>query len=136
MSTATANGTLDLTNWEEAPFSEVEDGPKMAGVSSDSTYAGEITGTGKLRYTIQYDAGDSGTGRFLGFEQVVGSLDGRTGSFVLKHEGAFAQDGTVTYTITVVAGTGTGDLTGLRGEGTVVAKPDGEAPYTLSYEIT
>lgn len=131
----TATGKLELSNWEETPFSQVENGPKMSGVSSDSAYTGDISGTGKLRYTIQYGAGDGGTGRFTGFEQVTGSLGGRTGSFVLRHEGTFESDGTVNYAITVVPNTGTGDLTGLHGEGTVVAKTDGDAPYTLAYEI-
>ncbi len=132
---STATGKLELANWEETPFSEIEGGPKLAGVSSDSIYAGDISGTGKLRYTIQYDADDSGTGRFTGFEQVTGSLGGRTGSFVLKHDGTFESDGTVNYSISIVPNTGTDELTGLHGEGTVVAKPDGEAPYTFSYNI-
>ena len=130
----TASGTLDLANWEETTFSEIEGGPRMTGVSSDSTYAGDITGDGKLRYTIQYDAGDSGTGRFVGFEQLTGSLGGRAGSFVLKHEGTFGADGTVRYEINVVPNSGTGDLAGLSGEGSVVAHPDGNAPYTLNYD--
>lgn len=132
----TATGTIDLTGWKEATVSEVDGGPKLTDVSSMSAYAGDFRGEGKLRYTLYYDAGDGSTGLFTGLEQVTGSLSGRAGSFVLRHDGTFGQEGTmVKYDITVVPKSGTGELTGLRGSGSVIANHGEPTPYTLDYEV-
>jgi len=65
---------------------------------------------------------------------VVGRLDGRTGSFVLQRSGVF-EDGQAKESYTVVAGSATGELQGLRGEGTSAVGHGLEHPFTLDYEL-
>ena len=50
----------------------------------------------------------------MAIEQVTGTLGGRKGGFVFQHSGTMTQ-GAVQLTITVVPGSGTGELVGLAG---------------------
>ena len=67
---------------------------------------------------------------FVGYERIEGSLDGRSGTFVLQHVGAF-EDGVAKADVRVVAGTGTGQLEGLAGDGTFVAERGSTGTITL-----
>jgi Protein of unknown function (DUF3224) len=79
-----------------------------------------------------YDEADA---TYTGYERFTGSLGGRPGSFVLRLEGGF-KDGAARTTWTVVEGTGTGDLAGLRGEGGYVANQgEPEVAYELRWRL-
>ena len=56
----------------------------------------------------------------------------RTGTFVLRHVGSFA-DGAAKADVEVVDGTGTEDLTGVTGSGTFVADPAGAITLDLAF---
>jgi hypothetical protein len=75
-----------------------------------------------------YDGADA---TYAGYERVVGTLGGRSGSFVLRLAGGF-EEGTARTTWTVVEGTGTGDLAGLEGEGGYVAR---HSQLEIAYEL-
>ena len=77
---------------------------------------------------------DSGDAAFLGFEKVVGSLGGRTGSFVLRHTGFYDGEKS-TAQHDVVPGSGTGELAGLSGTGGFSAGHAEEHDMTLEYEV-
>lgn len=125
------SGTFKGVSWDEQPYSEVEGGPKLSRASVTNHYSGVIEGEGTLEYLLMYRA--DGTCPFVGAERIVGSVGGRSGSFVLKHEGEFA-DETATTTLTVVEGTGTGELANLRGTGTFAATHE-QMDYTFDYEF-
>jgi hypothetical protein len=72
--------------------------------------------------------------RERGYERVAGRLGGRSGTFVLQVAGRY-EDGKATTAWSVVAGTGTGALAGLRGEGGHVSTMDGSEPYRLDYSF-
>ena len=79
---------------------------------------------------MAYDGADAG---YAGYERVVGSLGGRSGSFVLRLAGGFEQ-GAARTDWTVVEGSGTGELAGLQGEGGYVAKQgEPEVAYELRW---
>src|SRR5260221_2346763 len=82
-----AKATFALNTWEEKPYNEMNGLPKLTRVSVTKTYQGTITGEGKLEYLMMYR--DDGSASFLGLERVVGSVGGRSGSFVLQHSGTF-----------------------------------------------
>jgi hypothetical protein len=64
----------------------------------------------------------------------VGRLGAKTGSFVLQRIGVF-EGGEARETYTVVAGSGTGELTGLRGEGKSAVGHGMEHPFELRYDF-
>ncbi len=75
-----------------------------------------------------------GTASFVGLERVVGSLGGKTGSFVLQRTGVF-EGGQAKESYFVVPGSATGELRGLAGEGTSSVGHGMEHPFALSYEL-
>jgi hypothetical protein len=126
-------GTFEVKGWEEKPFSEIEGGPKLTHASVTKAFHGDVEGEGTLDYLMVYHA--DGTAGFVGFERVTGSVGGKSGSFVLQHSGS--DDGTAaTDNYTVVPGSGTGELRGLRGEGRFYAtRKEAQVPFTLEYEL-
>jgi hypothetical protein len=62
--------------------------------------------------------GASGPLAYVAIERVDGTLDGRSGTFALRHVGSII-DGVPALELSVVEGSGTGDLLGLTGSGTI-----------------
>lgn len=124
-----AKATFALKGWDEKPYNEMNGVPKLTRVSVTKSYQGDITGEGKLEYLMMYR--DDGSASFVGLERVVGSVAGRSGSFVLQHSGTF-KGGVATVTLLVVPGSGTEDLRGLRGDGgfSVGHQP----PYSMTFD--
>lgn len=126
-----AHGTYTYTKWDEKVVSEVEGGPKVAHAEVVFVYNGLITGEGRARFLLQYLP--DGTGTFIGYEQVTGSVDGKAGSFVLSHNGTYDSNG-ISLTFEVLAGTGTGELSGLAATGSAAAAGgEKDVPYTLTF---
>jgi Protein of unknown function (DUF3224) len=79
---------------------------------------------------------EAGSATFVGLERIVGTIGGKTGSFVLQHIGTF--DGQVAKAqLLVVPGSGTRELGGLRGEGSFEAGlgPEGARSITLEVDV-
>src|SRR6476659_9875258 len=110
----TANARFAIKNWVEKPYSEGPDLPKLTRASVTKTFTGDIEGESHVEYLMMYRSDGSAT--FVGLERVVGRIGDNKGSFVLQRTGVFG-GGQAKETYTVVAGSATGDLSGLRGEG-------------------
>ena len=74
--------TFKILSWDEEPFDEPDDGPKLTRAHIRKSFHGDLTGTGNLMYLMTHF--QDGNATFLGFEKVVGALHGRSGSFVLQ----------------------------------------------------
>jgi hypothetical protein len=74
-----------------------------------------------------------GSAGYVAIEQVSGSLQGRSGSFVLQHSGTMTR-GAGQLSISVVPDSGTGDLAGLAGTMTIEIV-DGSHSYEFSYSV-
>jgi hypothetical protein len=75
-----------------------------------------------------------GSAAFVGIERVAGRIGDRTGTFVLQRIGAF-ENGQAKESYHVIPGSATGDLQGLRGEGSSAVGHGAEHPFTLHYEL-
>ncbi len=109
-----AKATFGIKSWDEKPYEEIEGAPKLNRAGVTKSYQGDIEGEGRLEYLMMYRT--AGSASFIGLERVTGSVGGRSGSFVLQHSGVF-EDGVATVKLSVVPGSGTGDLRGMTGEG-------------------
>ena len=127
-----AKATFTVIAWDEKPYNEMNGLPKLTRTSVVKSYQGDIKGEGKLEYLMMYR--DDGSASFLGLERVVGSVAGRSGSFVLQHSGTF-KGGVATVTLVVVPDSGTGDLRGLRGNGGFAAGHQQPYSMTLDYDF-
>jgi len=129
----TANARFAIKSWDEKPYSEGQDLPKLTRASVSKSYSGDITGEGQVEYLMMYRSDGSAT--FLGLERIVGRLAGKTGSFVLQRTGVF-EGGQAKESYSVIRGSGTGELQGLVGDGRSAVGHGMEHPFTLSYELT
>jgi hypothetical protein len=127
-----ATATFEVKSWDEKPYDEMEGGPKLTRASITKSFTGDIEGEGTLEYLMMYR--DDGTASFIGLERVVGRVGDRAGSFVLEHTGT-SDGSTATASWSVVPGSGTGDLRGLRGEGGFASGHAESYPMTLDYDI-
>ena len=128
----TANARFAIKNWDEKPYGEGDGLPKLTRASVAKTFTGDIEGEGHVEYLMMYRSEKSAT--IVGLERVVGSIAGKTGSFVLHRTGVF-ENGVAKESYTVVSGSGTGELRNLRGEGETSVGHGMEHPMTLSYEL-
>ena len=122
--------SFEIQSWDEQPYVEHDDGRKLTRAAVTRAFSGDLQGQGSVEYLMAY-AGDA-YATFVGHERIEGTLGDRTGTFVLQHVGTF-EDGVARAEVSVVAGTGTGELEGLTGDGTFVAErgPTG----TVSLEL-
>ncbi|GAA1531487.1 hypothetical protein GCM10009678_12030 [Actinomadura kijaniata] len=132
---AHAGGTFDIEAWEaDKPFDERE-GTKLTRVLVRKTFHGDLVGTSSAELlTVETAAGPAA---YVGLETVEGILHGREGTFVLQHS-AGSEDGTeATQWLRwiIVPNSGTGELTGIRGNGTISVAPDGGHSWALDYTL-
>jgi hypothetical protein len=128
----TANARFAITSWDEKPYSEGPDLPKLTRATVKKTFTGDIEGEGQVDYLMMYRSDGSAT--FIGLERITGRVAGKTGTFVLQRTGVF-EDGQAKESYSVLPGSATGELRGLRGEGTSSVGHGMEHPFTLSYEL-
>ena len=57
----TANARFAIKSWDEKPYSEGQDLPKLTRASVSKTYSGDITGEGQVEYTMMYRSDGSAT---------------------------------------------------------------------------
>ncbi len=130
--TKSANARFAIKNWDETPYSEGEDLPKLTRASVTKTYTGDIEADGQVEYLMMYRS--DGTAAFVGLERVVGRIGGLAGAFVLQRTGVF-EGGQARESYAVVPGSATGALRGLQGEGTSAVGHGLEHPFVLKYEL-
>ena len=98
----------------------------------EKTFAGSLVGESKGQMLSAFGT-VKGSGGYVAIESFTGTLDGRTGSFVLQHSGTMV-GGAPTLTVTVVPDFGTGELTGLTGSMTI-DPTGGQHRYTFDYTL-
>ncbi len=128
----TANATFQVQGWDEQPYAERQNGGKLTEAKVQQEVTGDIEGSSDVRWLMAYSAADRA--EFVGIQVVSGTLAGREGSFVLRSAGTF--DGSEAVgELTVVDGSGDGDLAGISGSGTFTAPMGDTATLSLQYEL-
>lgn len=130
--TTHATATFKVKSWDEKPYDEMDGGPKLTRASITKSFTGDIEGEGALEYLMMYR--DDGTASFIGLERITGRVGDRAGSFVLQHTGT-SDGSTAAASWTVVPGSGTGDLRGLRGAGGFASGHAESYPMTLDCDF-
>jgi uncharacterized protein DUF3224 len=128
-----ANSRFTIKSWDEKAYSEGQDLPKLTRAAVTKTFTGDLAGEGQVEYLMLYRSDGSAT--YVGLERVVGQVAGKAGSFVLQRTGVF-ENGVAKESYVVIPGSGTGELRGLRGEGTSALGHGTEYAFTLNYELS
>ncbi|HEX2772215.1 MAG TPA: DUF3224 domain-containing protein [Micromonosporaceae bacterium] len=125
---------LKIESWDEKPYREFPDGSKFTRAEVVLGGSGEGFESGWFEALMFYRP--DGTTTYVTLMQLTGTLDGRSGSFVLQGDGTF--DGTTARGESrVVPGSATGDLTSLTGTAVSVSTHADypHMPLTLEYDF-
>ncbi len=133
--TAHAAGTFEVKvappPGEKAPDPNSGDS-SLGRMTIDKQFHGDLEGTSKGQMLTAGTA-VKGSAGYVAIERVSGTLQGRSGTFVLQHSGTMTR-GAFQLTITVVPDSGTGQLAGLTGTMNIIVA-DGKHSYDFAYTL-
>ncbi len=126
-----ATGTISVSKWAPSEIDGEDEGIKRFSIEVVEAFEGDIRGEGRanLLQALRPD----GSASFVGLEKVSATLAGRSGAFVFQDAGTLDATGRVEGAWFVVPGSGSGELTGLRGEGGFTAAVGEHAAIHLDY---
>ncbi len=125
-----ANALITVHKYEPAAYDEPAEGPALTRIHVEESFSGDIAGAGVVEF-LQAACAD-GAASFVGIERVSGSVGGRAGTFLLQDAGT-VNGNIVSGDWSVIQGSGTGELSGLRGEGGFRASLGEGAQVYLDY---
>jgi len=127
---------FQVVGWEPVETDAPADGgPTLSRVIVRKQFTGALDAesTATLLTCVAPGESDPGAG-YIASERVVGTLDGRTGTFVLQHGGLGGAGTPMRSYGNVVPGSGTGELAGLAGTASFWQGPEGHT-LTLDYTL-
>lgn len=126
-----AKGTFEVKLSPQTPDGKFEDAT-MGRMTIDKQFHGDLEGTskGQMLSAVTEVKGSAG---YVAMERVTGTLQGRSGSFVLQHS-ATMNRGVPQLSVTVVPDSGTGQLVGLTGKMEIIIEA-GKHSYDFEYTL-
>jgi hypothetical protein len=133
-----ATATFSPKKWDEKMYEQVSPHTKITRASVEYQYSGEVQGEGLVEYLMFYSSYDEhdphkATAEYIGLIRFKGTVNGKTGSFVLEEGGAFAKV-TAKSSLRMLPGSGTEQFAGISGSGTSVATPK-SCHIELEYQL-
>jgi hypothetical protein len=125
-----AAGSFDV---KVTPFADKSDDPSLGRMAIDKQYHGDLEATAKGEM-LTAGSPQKGAAGYVAMEKVTGTLNGKSGSFVLQHSATMSRSGNQ-LTITVVPESGTGQLEGVAGKLNITIAPDGKHSYEFEYTL-
>lgn len=126
-----ASGTFDVKLAPQPAAPGIE-AANLGRMTIDKRFHGDLDAT-SLGEMLSAGIPEGGSAGYVAIERVTGTLQGRTGSFVLMHFGLMDR-GAPSLRVTVVPDSGTDELTGLRGELTIRIE-QGQHEYGFEYTL-
>ena len=127
-----ATGSFDVKMEPQKPDNAAAEAAGLGRMSIDKQFHGDLEATSKGEMLSVMNR-DLGSGGYVAIEKVTGTLQGRTGSFVLQHN-ATMDRGKPLLQIVVLPDSGAGDLTGISGTLTIRIE-NGKHFYDLDYTL-
>jgi hypothetical protein len=126
-----AKGTFEVTMAGEPPY-EIVDGVSLSRASFDKKFEGPLDATSNVSMLATRTKVET-SAAYVAAERIIGTLDGKPGTFVLLHLGLMTR-GTPELTTVIAPDSGTGDLTGIAGRMSIQII-EGQHFYELEYEL-
>jgi len=127
-----ASGTFEV-QVKPLPGDEKVEGLSVGRLSLAKQFKGDLEGTSKGEMTTTGTTVQGSAG-YVAIERVSGSLGGRSGSFVLLHQGTMKSGGDFKLSIVVVPDSGTEGVTGLAGSMAIIIA-DGKHSYEFDHTL-
>lgn len=128
--TMTARGTFDVKVTQQ-PQDDSAAGP-FGRLFLDKQFHGDLNASSKGQMMAAGTAVE-GSGAYVAFELVTGTLNGKKGSFILQHKGTMRK-GSYNLSVTVVPDSGTDELAGISGSMTIIIE-GGKHSYEFEYSF-
>jgi hypothetical protein len=127
-----AKGAFDVKVTPQKPDSKEAETSKLGRMSLDKQFHGDLeaTSTGEMLAAMTEIKGSAG---YVAMERVNGTLQGKSGTFVLQHLGTMTR-GVPQMNVTVVPDSGTDGLVGLTGTMTIKIE-EGKHFYEFDYTL-
>lgn len=131
MTMTQAKGTFDVKVLPQGTPDTAE-GIALGRMSIDKQLHGDLEATSRGEM-LTSGLESNGSAAYVAIERVIGTLNGRRGSFALMHQGTMNRE-TSNLTVTVVPDSGAGQLAGLTGTMTITIV-DKKHLYDFSYSL-
>jgi hypothetical protein len=110
---------------------------KATRASVEYYFTGDIEGAANVEYLMFYKSFDpqdphKAEAQYVGLIKIIGKLKGKPGTFVLADSGNF-HSGTATSKLTILPGSGTGELSKIAGTGSYKAD---QTSYHWEMDVT
>ena len=129
----TARGTYRTTGWRQQEYGGADAGPTLMVAEKELAFEGDLEGSAVGRSSIV--GWGAGASVASGHVRIIGRIGGRSGSFVVE-ESVMGGAAGATATWRIVAESGSGDLSGIGGDGNWEWKPGAQqVSYSLSYRL-
>jgi len=112
---------------------EITGASTLARLAIDKQFTGDLIGVSKGEM-LSAGTPTKGSAGYVAIERVSGALHGRTGTFVLQHNGTMTR-GSPELTVSVVPDSGSGELTGLSGTMRIIIEGKRHS-YEFDYTIS
>ena len=135
-----AQGSFTPIKWDENTIGQISPTKKItkASVVLNFGEVGEIIGKATVEWLMFYKYVDekdqhNSSAEFLGLMRFEGTLNGKSGSFVMEDRGIF-DNGTLTASLKILPNSGTGELESIRGTAKYGTSSTG-ITFDIDYEL-
>jgi hypothetical protein len=129
-----AKGPFEVKLAPQKADNPAAEGSGHGRMSLDKQFRGELEATSQGEM-LSFMTATKGSAGYVAIEKVTGTLGGRSGSFVLQHNGTMNR-GAPQLSIAVVPDSGTGELVGLSGSMKIIIAPGGAHSYEMEYTLS
>jgi Protein of unknown function (DUF3224) len=126
-------GPFDVKITPQKPDTQIARAANLGRLTIDKRYHGDLEAIAKGEM-LAAQTEVKGSAGYVALERVSGKLKGRSGSFVLQHNGTMNR-GKAELAVTVVPDSGAGELRGLSGKMKILIAPDGAHSYEFDFKI-
>ena len=120
-----ATGTFEVKMTPEAQAPGSDHGLPTSRLGIAKTFSGDLTGTATGTMLAAGEPKPGLPAGYVAIDQVHGTLEGRTGGFLLLHRGTIDPAGKADLSVIISPGSGTGALAGIAGTFSIEMKRAG-----------
>jgi hypothetical protein len=134
---STAAATFKVTSFEPTEYtSPVTVGTSVGHALMVKEFEGAIAGRSTTQFSFAFDQA-AGVGTYVALEAFEGTLDGKSGTFAFAHSATTdaVSPGRLHELVVIAPGSGTGELAGLTGTGSITIDADDTHRLVLDYAL-